>query len=499
MKKKKIILLITGILLVVSVFIGLSYALWQITLNQNTENIVNSTCFKVTFTENTNAISLTKAYPILDSEGMDLDPYTFTITNTCNSFVKYEIHEEVLNTTTLAHQFIKSVVDTNTPKVLTNYDTVTPTIQDASNAYNIGTFYLKPNETKTHDIRIWVDETATPADANNKIVKSKITITSALFKDNLCYKYGNDALNCTIAMMAGGTDYIESKGTPDFSVIATTNEGMYMAEDDYGKSYYYRGAVTENNVIFGGFCWKIIRINGNDSIRMIYNGVPVDNQCTTKTGEGTQIGTSAFNESYSDNAYVGYMYGSTVSSTYEDTHANINDSTIKETIDTWYENNLISYSSYLSDTSFCNDRSIISGSGYWSGQTTYRTHNRIAKSPSLKCTNKNDSFTINDTTYGNGVLTYPIALITADEINVAGGLNADSHYYYLYNNENYWTISPTRYANSYSVIFINNKYGHLSSDGVSSSYGVRPVISLKETVTITQGDGTMNNPYIIAT
>src|SRR5574344_350285 len=86
-----------------------------------------------------------------------------------------------------------------------------------------------------------------------------------------------------------------AKGTPSFSSVSTTNDGMYSATDDYGTSYYYRGAVTTNNVIFGGFCWKVIRINGNGTTRMIYNGIPSNNQCTTKTGSGTQIGTSAFN------------------------------------------------------------------------------------------------------------------------------------------------------------------------------------------------------------
>ena len=96
---------------------------------------------------------------------------------------------------------------------------------------------------------------------------------------------------------------IKAKGTPDFSKTATTDEGLFMAEDDEGESYYYRGAVKNNYVSFAGFIWRIIRRNGDGSIRMIYSG-----KTTSDTGEATSIGNSQFNSKYWDPAYVGYKY-----------------------------------------------------------------------------------------------------------------------------------------------------------------------------------------------
>ena len=79
--------------------------------------------------------------------------------------------------------------------------------------------------------------------------------------------------------------------------------GLYAAEDDLGTSYYYRGNVLNNYVSYGGYIWRIIRQNGNGSIRMIYSGTS-----TSATGSSTFIGTSAYNSKHQDPTYVGYKY-----------------------------------------------------------------------------------------------------------------------------------------------------------------------------------------------
>ena len=150
-----------------------------------------------------------------------------------------------------------------------------------------------------------------------------------------------------------------------------------------------------------------------------------------------RIGTSAFNSSYNDNAYVGYMYGVTGASTYAAAHANTNDSTIKTYIDNWYKTNILGTANeqYLADNVFCNDRSISSNKpnisynnlGYGTNVTAYRwvdglwergNHNDNMK---LICPQKNDAFTVSDITNGNGALTYPVGLLSTDEILLAGG------------------------------------------------------------------------------
>src|SRR5574344_513583 len=170
-----------------------------------------------------------------------------------------------------------------------------------------------------------------------------------------CNIYFNaSTLSNRILNIAGGTTVIAAKTTPNFANISTTDEGMFATTDDYGTSYYYRGAVTTNNVIFGGFCWKVIRVNGDGTTRMIYNGSPTNGTCVA-TGTSTQIGTGAFNSTPGDNAYVGYMYGSTSSSSYAATHSNNSSSAAKSTVESWYSANLTSYASKISDTEFCND------------------------------------------------------------------------------------------------------------------------------------------------
>ena len=135
-----------------------------------------------------------------------------------------------------------------------------------------------------------------------------------------------------------------------------------------------------------------------------------------------------FNVNKNDPTYVGYMYSNTLNTSYEDTITNDNDSTIKTKLDTWYKSNIVDagYSTYVADSGFCNDRSIASDSPsdgataseavYYSSR--YRIMNHV---PTFNCPNaSNDLFTLNRNTKGNGALTYPIGLITIDELAFAG-------------------------------------------------------------------------------
>ena len=286
-------------------------------------------------------------------------------------------------------------------------------------------------------------------------------------------------------------------GTPNFGSTATTDEGIYSAQDDYGTSYYFRGAVTNNYVKFAGFYWRIIRINGDGSIRLIYDGTSA--HANGVSSKDRRIGTSRFNATYGDNAYVGYMYGSTGASSYSATHANTNSSTIKTTVDNWYKTNIVDagYSDKVADVIYCNDRSYYTGTGYGTTLTYYSARQRIedGNNPVLTCTNQNDRFTVEDTSKGNGALTYPVGLITADEMTMGGAVNGSSNKsYYLYTGNYYWTMSPS-YFNGSSA---GELYGSnaLSSSNVPVSRGVRPVLSLKSDISVT-GSGTQNDPFLV--
>ena len=360
---------------------------------------------------------------------------------------------------------------------------------------------------------------------------------------------------------------IDTSKTPDFSTVSGNNgikynksdgtyvegqgdgtKGIYVSEDDIGTSYYFRGAVENNYVKFGTYSedlyygqdsnseyvigtscanistdckklasadadmyWRIIRINGDGSIRMIYDGTEI-----YANGSGMHdtsiIGKSAYNINYNDNTYVGYMYGTAGSSSYEETHKNTNNSTVKTFIDNWYKTNLNSYTDYLQDTIYCNDRQVIpisnfggmelTGNGTGTTLTAYSgsTRNLVNNpaTPSLKCTNMNDRFTVN-TSNGNGSLTYPVATITADEIVLSGGFAYDiansieiaSNDYYLNIGYCFWTMSPAGFYENNAVVG-----GCGGFDSVSKVTGVLPVISLKPDVII-GGDGTMSNPFVV--
>ena len=308
-----------------------------------------------------------------------------------------------------------------------------------------------------------------------------------------------------------GRDYILSHYDTiltrnDFSttVTNTTTGTIYKSLDETqydndGEVYYFAGNPTDNWVRFGGFYWRIIRINGTGSIRMIYQGTSANTN-----GEGTQIGTSLFNDSDSDNAYVGYMYGTVGSSNYETTHSNINNSKVKEVIDQWYQINLLDYTNYIDiNAGFCNDRypstsntssNGLGGAG--TNKTYYAPYFRVQinKTPSFKCTNNNDLFTASDASNGNKALLYSIGLITADETVYSGGVyyveNSD---YCLYTRQNYWTISPhsSLSAGMYYVGFT----GFLNWTIYNS--GIRPVINLRGDLELV-GSGTATDPYIVS-
>ena len=324
----------------------------------------------------------------------------------------------------------------------------------------------------------------------------------------VCYCYtGNEGSPPPIS----GAELVEqiksqvNSGTPDFSQTAKTDEGIYAARDDYGTSYYFRGAVTNNYVQFAGYYWRIVRINGDGTIRLIYDGTSA--HANGGSSSDRQIGKSKFNGSYNDNAYVGYMYGSTGASSYSATHANTNSSTIKTTVDNWYKTNIVDagYSDKVADVIYCNDRQIdnLSGYGtalgYGTNQTAYMARYRLYtnKSPVLTCTNKNDRFTVSDKSRGNGALTYPVGLITADEVAMGGGVyNTSNSSYYLYTGQFYWTMSPSYFSSGYASEFYVHSLGYIYSDNVLGSCGVRPVLSLKSDISVT-GTGTQNDPFLV--
>ena len=313
----------------------------------------------------------------------------------------------------------------------------------------------------------------------------------------------NTTCNINVSYMKLYDKLLADKSTrltrTDFSTVLTTDNTntLYTSTEDSKTVYYFAGNATDNWVQFGGYYWRIIRTNSDGGVRLLYHG-------TSTTAENAYIGESAFNNSYNNIAYVSYMYGSTGSIANARTNQT-NSSTIKTAIDNWYKDNLnTNYGKYLSTTAvYCNDRST-SDNTYFGAYTRLKTN----KTPSYDCAATEDKFTA-DTSTGNGKLTYPIALMTADEVSFAGGLwgtNAQTWYYYnsakgsSTGEQWWWLLSPASGNGSYAYVFFvvgSSNPGFLSSTYVSHTYGVRPAVSLKSCVKTSGGDGSASAPYTI--
>ena len=458
--------------------------------------------------------------------------------------------------------------------------------------YNEG---VPANTTYKYKVYLWID--SSNGNQSNMQNKSFVAELRASVSQSLYNMMKEQAVMDNVK-----SNYVTNNNGVQFNVKSsdTNGKGVYTrsgTENNQYPIYYYRGAVTNNNVLFANFCWKIVRTTDTGGVKLIYNGSPTDGKCTNTTGAATQLAsTSTFNASALSPTYVGYMYGTvyqytskvmtSISDTYKygktftysngnytlsDTNAknfagtawasnynqlnnnhytcfnttgtcsslyyiyyttnstayyitldsgksvedalsemltnssNTTSSTVKTAIDNWYSTNMTSYTNKLEDTVWCNDRTIYQLNG-WNpngGDTTeylyFGGYSRAYStySPSLSC-NKNDAFTKENVAIGNGKLTYPVGLITADEIMLGGGkIDAYNSTYYLYTNEPYWSGPPyfyTRYAYGFNV----TSSGYLRSCFIDNvTVGVRPAVSLKPGVRFASGDGTSDTPYVV--
>ena len=280
-----------------------------------------------------------------------------------------------------------------------------------------------------------------------------------------------------------------------------SDRGMYQSVDDYGDTYYYRGNVKNNYVLFGGYSWQIVRINGDNSIRLIYYC-----QDNISTNCSNVIDFSPFNNYNNSPAYVGYMYGQQ-KNTRENIVKNEVNSEVKNRLDNWYVDNISNkkLDSYLSDAGFCGDRNLYSGDGFsLDNDNEYSGKNRFDNNVGMfKCTNNNDLYTTINAKIGNKSLSYPIGLLSYDELIYAGmnslNLNRLS---WVYSPTNYWLMTPSSFGKirQNAAVFFQDSTGMPNPWwGVRNTFGIRPVINLKSDVKITGGTGTKNDPFVVDT
>ena len=625
-KKIKNILTIVISVFILIVAIGISYAAFSYSGLGKKVNTITTGAISMSYTESSNTISMNNALPTTDNTGKTRksagEYFDFTVKSsiTGNTDINYEIAAKADSSNTFSGDNIKyylTTVDsagkeTEAMAPRTYYEEPSGNVYtgrpaDMMSLYT-GNLKKQGDTIINYRLRLWVDENYNPQNDNGGLTyKVKVNVygqtsdTVAKAEDTYCKDNGFTTLSdCMLVMnnheatVETAKTAIKAKGTPDFTKIAPNDsetDGLYMAEDDEGESYYYRGAVKNNYVSFAGFTWRIIRRNGDGSVRMIYSG-----KSTSDTGDNVTIGNSQFNSKYRDPTYVGYKYnedfslhenngttgytwftntkkynfgtgytfdeatkkftltGDIKQLTWNDNHdeivnnglysclntacnvvykvtgysnattmivqpisyssnslltaqTNKTDSPIKTKLDNWYKTNMTSYTSKLADETFCSDRSISGGTGYKTDSFTfYGAYNRLedSKKPSLKCSQNNDKFKMSNE---SAKLDYPVGLILADEVALAGGrayyngTYSPNSNYYLYTGKYYWTLSPSifRSIDSFAYVWRVVPSGSLNPLAhMRDSIGVRPVINIKADTLMTKGDGSSLNPFVVS-
>ena len=231
MQNKKVILGIITTLLIISIFVGISYAYWLNTNKQEGSNIAKTGCFNTTFTENSSAIKLEDTYPIDDSQGEVLTPFTFTIKNTCSYDANYQINLETISST-LKLKNIRVKLSTYDSNLLSNYATATKVIDDATDSRKLLSGTLAVGSSISYDLRVWLDKDTTLDDINNTIGannswEGKITVITTLSND--LTKYNDNTIAATPILYQGliPVKYDDSGNV----VVADTTKRWYNYKD----------------------------------------------------------------------------------------------------------------------------------------------------------------------------------------------------------------------------------------------------------------------------
>lgn len=319
----------------------------------------------------------------------------------------------------------------------------------------------------------------------------------------------------------GRTPYISSPGaTSAFNTkgIDSLSYNGYM----YGQEYVLattpaavraNGNIYANDVQWDGTQYELIDTyqfsNGwNNNYHTITGGYHYTcGSASTSCETVYYLGRSTAGASYA----ITLTGGDDIESAKQKMFTNAIDSKVKTFIDSWYESNMIGATSKLEDTVWCNDRSLYSGlfaskdegdrvnltaNEYYTAYYGAYGRNAIAGAinPSVNCPNKNDSFTVDDTESGNGMLAYPVALLTIDEMTLAGvGFNKAGSF--IQNAT--WTMSPAYFR--YDIIrgFYFNGTTIESNEQVSIAHYIRPAISIAPLTLIDGGDGSQANPWTL--
>ena len=456
-KSYKVALIILGILLVTVLSLGTGYGVWISTKDNNSETTSVINCFKI-YQANANLVELKNIVPVVNEEGVETSPYTLTITNICKEDKELQVRLNTLKDTTVDIRSLTVKVSGNIEKDITlykNLDGAKNTNPNISTSKILGTINIKPNETIRTNVKIWFDEKKTPSIDKEQIYKGMFEIIDT-----------ESAIKATLAeTVLGDTATIDLKPIPNFGEASYVEEGLFRYQTAEGNKYYYRGVVNNNYIKFADHMWRIVGVNPDKSVRLI-----LDKSATFTT----------YSNSVNSIDYTGLQY------VYNRVAV---DNNITSHLNAWYNDNILNrgFDKYVVTQNYCND-STNNVIGY---HTYFGAYNRLvtAKNPTADCPATTLDF--------GGIYTSKVGLLSADEVAFAGGIhNANNYNYYLYNGENFFTSSGAEYYNYTAHMMVVNNSGALTIAANNTTLGVRPVINLDSSTTVS-GSGTIDNPYTV--
>ena len=450
--KKRLFIIFILFLGVLGVSIG--YGLWSSIKDDNEVSSTTLNCFKIYYSNETDFIRLDHIKPLLNDEGIENSPYTLTITNICDTEKELQLRLSELDDSTvdLDSLTLKASGNIETDIVLyKNLKNMKTTIGNAKISKLIGTVKIQPNETVRTNIKLWFDEKKVNeiSDESILIMKFELVDTSTAAKNNFAE---------TILL-----DHVINENPVDYATI--DGDGLFKISNEEEEYYYFRGIVEDNYVNFANTLWRIVSIDKNQNVKLVMNG---------------NIGNSSYSNYKNAIDYSGlkYVY-----------NGSLIDNKINKFLLSWFKENISDkgLEKMVEENTYCNDSSSTM-EGY---HRYFGSYQRIInnKTPSISCSKTEEDF--------GGEIKQKIALLTVDELALSGlvdGVNNTTNY--LYQGNDYYSMSPAEYYNYNVYIFYVNGAGQLLRTVPTDSLTIRPVITLNSNISVL-GKGTKEEPYYI--